>query len=231
MLERAGYLPFLAMNGHSALSLVVDESPDLIVLDLGLPDIDGWEICRRVREFSFLPIIVLSVRDTEWDRIKALRAGADHYIVKPVVAQELLAVIEAVLRRIERNGKKSPELSFSDSRLSTDFPGCCVRVDGVAVSLTSLELRLLQELVRYRNKVLTPAQILSRVWGIKEGDNNGILRTCIWRLRKAIEENPRHPRYIVGVRGVGYMFSASQQENSPLTPSLADDFTPPLFIV
>lgn len=231
LLERAGYLPFLAMDAQTALSLVVDKSPDLMLLDIGLPDMEGWDICRRVREFSSLPIIVISVRDTESDRVRALRSGADDYIAKPFVAQELLARIEVLLERSEKNNKEDSEAFFNDGRLSMDFAGHSVRVNGVPVSLTALEFRLIRELVRHRNKVLTPAQLLPQVWGAEEKESNGMLRTCIWRLRKAIEEDPNRPRYIVLVWGVGYMFCGDQQNSFIEGPYFPRDFIPPLLSV
>lgn len=231
LLERAGYLPFLALDGQNALSLIVEKSPDLMLLDIGLPDVDGWEVCRRVRQFSSLPIIVLSGRDTDADKARALRAGADDYITKPFLTQDLLVRIETVLRRSEKNNKSDSESSFSDGRLSLDFVGYSVKINGTPVPLSALEFRLLRELVCHRNKVLTPGHIFSQVWGWDEKESNGMLRTGIWRLRQAIEEDIHHPRYIRGVRGVGYMFCGEPQQSSPWSPSFPADFTPPLLSI
>lgn len=208
IIELAGYEVLVAQDGETALRMVIEDSPALMLLDLGLPDMDGFEVCRRVRKFSSIPIIVVSVRDTEWDKVRAFHLGADDYVTKPCGYRELLARINAVLRRTRSQEPAQPEPLFSSGDLKIDFGRRRVEVRGNPVNLSLTEYRLLCELVQHRDKVLLPAELLTRVWGAEYRDDTSLLRTCIWRLRKRIEPDPHHPKYIVRVAG-GYMFNHS----------------------
>ncbi|HEY6837419.1 MAG TPA: response regulator [Geobacteraceae bacterium] len=190
-----------AENGHAALAAAVATRPDIILLDLGLPDMDGVEVIRRIREWSQVPIIVLSVREREDDKVKALDAGADDYITKPFGMAELLARIRVALRR---SLQQSPEPVFRLDDLEVNLPNRRVSVAGSDVQLTPTEYELLRLLVTHAGKVLTHGQILKQIWGIAYVEQPHVLRVNISNLRHKIEKDPSRPRYIVTEPGVGY---------------------------
>ena len=194
-----------AENGHAALAAVVALRPELILLDLGLPDLDGIEVIRRVREWSQVPIIVLSVRDREGDKVAALDAGADDYLTKPFGAAELLARIRVALRRSLR---QTPEPVFQDDDLVVDLSLRKVMVRGADVQLTPTEYDLLRLLVSHAGKVLTHTHILKQIWGMTYLEQPHLLRVNISNLRRKIEADPSRPRHIVTEPGVGYRFRA-----------------------
>jgi two-component system KDP operon response regulator KdpE len=187
-------------NGQDALQALTQERPDLVILDLGLPDMDGVEVTRRLREWSQVPVIILSVRDQEMDKIAALDAGADDYLTKPFGVGELLARIRTVLRR-QTSGTSEPVYSFGG--LFVDLGSRLVKVDGNEIQLTPTEYDILRALVIHAGKVLTNRQILKQVWG--EGyDDLHILRVNVSNLRHKIEPDPSRPMYIHTEPGVGY---------------------------
>jgi two-component system, OmpR family, KDP operon response regulator KdpE len=190
-----------AENGHAALAAAAAVRPDIILLDLGLPDMDGVEVIRRIREWSQVPIIVLSVRDGEDNKVGALDAGADDYLVKPFSVGELQARIRVSLRR---SLQQVPEPFFSFSGLEVDLARRRVVVRGVEVQLTPTEYELLRLLVSHAGKVLTHGQILKQIWGAAYAEQQNVLRVNISNLRQKIEEDPSRPRYIVTELGVGY---------------------------
>jgi two-component system KDP operon response regulator KdpE len=187
-------------TGQDALQALTQERPDLVILDLGLPDMDGVEVTRRLREWSQVPVIILSVRDQEMDKIAALDAGADDYLTKPFGVGELLARIRTVLRR-QTSGTSEPVYSFGE--LFVDLGSRLVKVDGNEIQLTPTEYDILRALVIHAGKVLTNRQILKQVWG--EGyDDLHILRVNVSNLRHKIEPDPSRPTYIHTEPGVGY---------------------------
>lgn len=189
-----------ANNGQAALQEITINRPDLVILDLGLPDIDGIEITRRTREWSNIPIIVLSVREQEEDKIAALDAGADDYLTKPFGMGELLARIRTVLRR-QTTENSEPVLTIGE--LVVDLANRLITVDGILIQLTPTEYDILRALVIHAGKVLTNRQLLKQVWG--EGyDDLHILRVNISNLRHKIEPDPSRPTYIHTEPGVGY---------------------------
>jgi len=190
-----------ASNGQEALAAVVQHRPDLVILDLGLPDMDGIEVTRRLREWTEIPIIILSVREQETDKIAALDAGADDYLTKPFHAGELMARIRAALRRAVR-----PETTtvFTEGNLSVDFTRRLVMVDGNEVKLTPTEYDLLRVLVTHAGKVLTHQQLLRQVWGMGYESEYHMLRVNVSNLRHKIEAEPARPRTILTEPGVGY---------------------------
>jgi two-component system, OmpR family, KDP operon response regulator KdpE len=187
-------------NGQDALQALTQGRPDLVILDLGLPDMDGVEVTRRLREWSQVPVIILSVRDQELDKIAALDAGADDYLTKPFGVGELLARIRTVLRR-QTSGASEP--IFTVGGLIVDLGSRLVKVNGNEIQLTPTEYDILRALVIHAGKVLTNRQILKQVWG--EGyDDLHILRVNVSNLRHKIEPDPSRPTYIHTEPGVGY---------------------------
>ncbi len=196
-----GYTVLEATNGAEALEAVVRDRPDVMILDLGLPDVDGTEVTARLREWSHIPIIVLSVRDQEGDKIAALDAGADDYLTKPFGVGELMARMRVVLRRIAH-----PETGpvFTTRDLVVDLARRLVRVRGSDVQLTPTEYDLLRVLVTHAGKVLTHQHLLRQVWGLGYESENHLLRVNISNLRQKIERNSARPEYIITEPGVGY---------------------------
>jgi len=194
-----------AESGHAALAAAVAVKPDVILLDLGLPDLDGVEVIRRVREWSQVPIIVLSVREREDDKVQALDAGADDYLTKPFGVAELVARIRVVLRR---SLQQSPEPVYRIDELEVDLARRRVTVAGGDVQLTPTEYDLLRLLVTHAGKVLTHSQILKQIWGIAYLEQPHVLRVNISNLRHKIEKDPSRPRYVLTEPGVGYRLKA-----------------------
>jgi two-component system KDP operon response regulator KdpE len=190
-----------AADGHAGLAAAAAFRPDVILLDLGLPDLDGIEIIRRIREWSSVPIIVLSVRDREDDKVAALDAGADDYLTKPFGVGELLARIRAALRR---SLQQVPEPVFTSGGLTVDLNLRTVTVDGADIQLTPTEYDILRLFVAHAGKVLTHGQILKQVWGIAYLEQPHVLRVNISNLRRKIEVDPARPRHIITEPGVGY---------------------------
>jgi two-component system KDP operon response regulator KdpE len=199
-LNGQGFIVSEAATGRDALQSLALEHPDLVILDLGLPDIDGVEVTRRLREWSQVPVIILSVREQEADKIAALDAGADDYLTKPFGVGELLARIRTVLRR-QITGVSEPVFTLGD--LKVDLANRLVTVNGREVQLTPTEYGILHALVLNAGKVLTNRQLLRQVWG--EGyDDLHILRVNISNLRHKLEPDPTRPTYIHTEPGVGY---------------------------
>jgi two-component system KDP operon response regulator KdpE len=195
------YLIFEAANGQAALDAVIAQRPDLIILDLGLPDLDGIEVTRRLREWTPVPIIVLSVREHETDKIAALDAGADDYLTKPFGVGELLARIRTAVRHAAR---PADEPVFAVGDLVVDLARRLVSVAGQDVQLTPTEYDLLRLFVVNAGKVLTHHQLLRQAWGPGYEDELHMLRVNISNLRRKLEPDPARPRYIVTEPGVGY---------------------------
>lgn len=194
-----------AEDGRSGLAAAATLRPDLILLDLGLPDLDGVTVVTRIREWSAVPIIVLSVRDREDDKVKALDAGADDYLTKPFGVAELLARIRAALRR---NVQQVGEPIYRCEGLEVDLGRRRVTVAGVETTLTPTEYELLRLLVNHAGKVLTHRQILSRIWGPTYVEQPHVLRVNVSNLRRKLENDPARPRYILTEPGVGYRLRA-----------------------
>ncbi len=205
LLRARGYEVFSAMNGRAALEAVERDKPDLIVLDLGLPDIDGVEVCRQVRQTLSVPILVLSARGAEGDKVSALDAGADDYVTKPFGAEELLARIRATLRRVENPSPPSEPIVRGD--LVIDRERFRVLRDGEEVRLTPKEFELLTFLAQHPGRVLTHRAILKAIWGSHVVDQPEHLRVLVGSLRKKIEPNPSSPKYILTEPWVGYRFA------------------------
>ncbi len=205
-LETAGYGVITAMNGQQAVDAVAEHKPDIVLLDVMMPVMDGFTACERIREFSSIPIIILTAKGEERDRVRGLDAGADDYIVKPFSAQELLARVRAVLRRAERETVEGfHEPVFKHDGLELDLARAQVNVDGEEVTLTATEYRLLQTLANNTGRVLSPEDLLTSVWGDEYKDDKEILWVCLSRLRQKIEPDPKNPVHIITKQGIGYM--------------------------
>jgi two-component system KDP operon response regulator KdpE len=205
LLRARGYDVSSAMSGRAALEAVERDKPDLIVLDLGLPDIDGVDVCRQVRDTLSVPILVLSARGAEGDKVRALDAGADDYVTKPFGAEELLARIRAGLRRVEN--PSPPSEPMVRGGLVIDRERFRVVRDGEEVRLTPKEFELLTFLAQHPGRVLTHRAILKAVWGPHAVDQPEHLRVLVGALRKKIEPSPSTPKYILTEPWVGYRFA------------------------
>lgn len=194
-----------AENGHAGLAATVTAKPEVILLDLGLPDLDGVEVIRRIRQWSQVPIIVLSVRDREADKVRALDAGADDYLTKPFGVGELLARIRVMLRR---SVQQAPEPVIQVEDLVIDLARRLVTLHGEVVALTPTEYELLRLLATNGGKVLTHRHILKQIWGAAYLEQPHVLRVNISNLRRKIEADASRPRYICTESGVGYRFKS-----------------------
>ncbi|TMC21106.1 MAG: response regulator transcription factor [Chloroflexi bacterium] len=201
-----GYEVFSASSGEDALEAIAHYRPDLILLDLGLPGMSGLEVCKRVREQSNLPIIVLSVKDTERDKVLALDLGADDYVSKPFGMNEVLARVRVALRHTAQI-QAGTEPVFTAGLLRVDFAQRLVQVAGREVKLTPTEYDLLKALISNSGKIMTRQMLLSQVWGTGYGSEAHYLHVYIGQLRRKIEPDPAHPRFILTVSGVGYRFN------------------------
>jgi len=205
-LELEGYRVTEAGTGMETLEKVRDELPDLVLLDVMMPEMDGFETLERLREISTVPVIMLTVKGDEADRIRGLELGADDYVTKPFSPRELASRIKAVLRRAEMPSPVARTVIPIDDRLQVDFPQREVIVEGQRVRLRPTEYRLLYHLVNNAGWVMTHEMLLSKVWGYEYRDESGLLRLYITYLRQKIEPDPANPRYIFTERGIGYRF-------------------------
>jgi two-component system KDP operon response regulator KdpE len=212
LLRSRGYEVEIAGTGGEALRVVADRAPDLIVLDLGLPDLEGTEVCRRVRETSTTPIIVLSARGAEADKVNALDLGADDYVTKPFGPEELLARIRVALRRV-RSDEAGESGLLRAGDLTIDYDRRRVLRGRDEIRLTPKEMDLLTLLVRNRDRVLTHRAILKAIWGANAVEQPEHLWTLIAQLRRKIEPDPSSPRYLVSEPWVGYRFATGEAEN------------------
>jgi two-component system KDP operon response regulator KdpE len=208
-LEGHGYAVLEAASAEAALRAVVSGQPDLVVLDLGLPDREGIEVLRELREWSRIPVFILSVRNREGEKVRAFELGADDYVVKPFGMPELLARIRAALRR--RIESDSPEPVYRVGGLQVDLARRLVRVDNAEVRLSPKQYRLLQVLVTHAGKVVTHRQLLEEVWGPAHRDDIQYLRVFVRKLRRRLEADPARPRYLLTELGVGYRLRAPDQ--------------------
>lgn len=200
-----GYKAIRALNGMSGLSLCTSHHPDLILLDLGLPDMDGMEVLQRIRSFSGVPVIVISARTQEKEKVEALDNGADDYITKPFGSEELLARIRTALRhRSQAGNMQQAKPVYSRDGLIIDFDKRLVTLNGQDIHLTQIEYKLVSLLARNAGKVLTYDSILKDIWGPYADTDNQILRVNMANIRRKLEKNPAEPHYIFTEIGVGY---------------------------
>ena len=205
-LKAHDYRYLTAENGHSAIIEATSHNPDIVLLDLGLPDIDGTQVIESIRSWSNMPIIVISARSEDKDKITALDAGADDYLTKPFSVEELLARIRTTLRRLSyaQTGGVVSEGSFDTGEVHIDFDAGIATMDGEELHLTPIEYKLLCLLAHNADKVLTHQFILHEIWGTATKSDLASLRVFMGTLRKKIESDPAHPRYIQTHVGIGY---------------------------
>jgi two-component system KDP operon response regulator KdpE len=212
-LEHDGFRVVEATNGTQAINKVRSSLPDLVLLDVMMPDLDGFEVLKIIRETSTVPIIMLTAKGEESDRVRGLELGADDYITKPFSPRELVSRVKAVLRRVDTPTTSMHGLIEVDDRLKMDFDRREIWVDGKLVKLRPTEYRLLYHLVQNAGWVVTHDQILTKVWGYEYRDEPHYVRLYINYLRKKIEEDPANPKYILTERGVGYRFVDFRRQN------------------
>jgi two-component system KDP operon response regulator KdpE len=211
-LEHDGFRVFEAYNGTQAIDRLRTAIPDLIILDVMLPDFDGFEVLRMIREISAVPTIMLTAKGEEDDRVRGLELGADDYVTKPFSPRELVSRVRAVLRRTESASEGTHGLIEVDEHLKLDFDRHEVFVDGKLVTLRPTEYRLLYHLVQNAGWVVSHDQILTNVWGYEYRDQPHYVRLYINYLRKKLEEDPANPKYILTERGIGYRFVDFRRE-------------------
>ena len=205
-LERQGYNILCAHDARAGLQFLYERRPDLVILDIMMPNMDGWEACRRIRELTSVPIIMLTARGQEEDKVTGLKLGADDYMVKPFSMRELAERVKAVLRRAAQPNQPDDGEQYSDSDLLIDIASRTVVHRDEPVDLTSTEMRFLAYLVRHANRVVTHEQLLHHVWGKEYVGETEYTKLFVWRLRQKIENDPQVPQRIVTERGVGYRF-------------------------
>jgi len=202
----AGFRVVAAPDGESGMAAIRDHEPDLVLLDVVMPGPNGFDVCRRIREFSDVPIIMLTGLGREADRIGGLEAGADDYVVKPFSPNELIARVRAVLRRSRRDDRRRPPAGVDDGWLRVDLGSGDVRRGDVTARLSRTELRLLAALVENAGRVVMHEELRAQVWGEEYRASNEQLRTYVKYLRRKIEPEPENPRYLLTQPGVGYVF-------------------------
>jgi two-component system KDP operon response regulator KdpE len=205
LLRSRGYSVLLAGDGRTALNIFEQEHPDLVILDLGLPDVEGGDVCSRIRERADTPILVLSVRGAEQDKVAALDRGADDYITKPFGSEELIARVRAALRRVTIGGQPLRGV-LARGDLKIDFDRRRVIHEGTEIRLTPKEFELLTLLASHAGRVLTHRTILKAIWGRHGADQPEHLRVLVGQLRKKIEPDPARPRYVLTEPWIGYRF-------------------------
>jgi len=221
-LEVTGYEVLAAYNGPLAIELAALEQPDLIILDIRMPGMDGYQVCQHLRELSSVPIIMLSALAENADKVQGLDVGADDYITKPFSAEELLARVHAVLRRSDLSDQPMPDVTCPASDLVIDLSRQRVFVRGQEVNLTPTEYRLLGEFVKHPGRAFTTGDLLEKVWGPEYNGGNHALRQTVHRLRQKIERDPRNPQYIQTKLGIGYIFSGKRATDCLLAKGSAE---------
>jgi len=204
VLDLEGYRVLKASSGEDALALFDDETPDLVLLDILMPGMDGYVVCERILEFSQVPIIMVTAKNTEDEKIQGLDAGATDYIIKPFSSRELAARVKAVLRRTKL-WDEHPEPAFSSQDLVVDFAQHRVSLGEQEINLTGTEYRLLSYLARNAGRLVTPDQILEKVWGEEYMGETHLLQATTARLRRKLNDDAKNPKYILTKRGIGYM--------------------------
>jgi len=199
-----------AMRGEEGLALAAAEQPDVIILDMSLPDSEGIQVCRQLRAWTSTPVIILSVRDSEKDKVAALDAGADDYLTKPFGIEELLARIRVALRHKSQATGAVRHTLVRAGKVEIDLAGFIVRKDNIEIALTATEFKLLAYLASHAGRVLTHQVILSNVWDPAEADKIEYLRVYVRQLRKKLEDDPEQPKILITEPGIGYRFLADE---------------------
>jgi two-component system KDP operon response regulator KdpE len=208
-LRAEGYQVLLAATGQEGLGLAVTQSPDVIVLDIGLPDMEGHDVLREIRTWSEVPVLMLSVRDSESEKVRALDHGANDYVTKPFGIQELMARLRVLLRQGAKGGQADAPVRYDDGSLVIDLARREVMLDGALVPLTRKEFAVLSLLVRHPGRVVSQQQILREVWGATHTQDTHYLRIVMGKLRLKLGDDPATPRWLKTEPGVGYRFPAA----------------------
>lgn len=211
ILELEGYQVLAVTDGETALSTLCEKIPDLVLLDIMMPGLDGVTVCQHIREFSQIPIIMVTAKGGDEEKVRGLDVGADDYITKPFSANELAARVRAVLRRGKQWDAK-PEPAFQCEALVVDFISRRVTLDGKEIDLTATEYRLLYYLARYAGRVVTPDTLLRQVWGEEYEGENHLLQVNINRLRKKIGDDAKNHKYLITKPGIGYLVSKPDKQ-------------------
>jgi DNA-binding response OmpR family regulator len=204
LLERAGHEVREASDGRAGLRDLYSATPDLVILDVEMPELDGWMTLERIRELSDVPVLMLTARETELERVRGLHGGADDYVVKPFGRQELVARVQALLRRV--HPREQQQSTYADGRLSIDFSGHVVIYEGRAIALTPLEFKLLAVFVRHPNQVLSRDQLLELVWGDAFGVSPDQVKLYVGYLRRKLDPGASDSTPVQTVRGFGYRY-------------------------
>src|SRR5581483_6875105 len=207
-LAKAGYQVILASNGIDGLQELYARQPDLVILDVMMPRMDGWETLTRIRQISRVPVIMLTAKDAEQEKVRGFSLGVDDYVTKPFSFAELVARAGAVLRRSRTAAPVTKNKRFSSGDLVLDVDAHRVTKGGKLVELTPSEFRLLETLAEHAGRVLTHEQLLEKVWGYDAGEDTGYIKRYIWYLRQKLEDDPTNPQHILTERGFGYSFAA-----------------------
>ncbi len=214
-LQNAGYEVITAEHGQEGLRRVFSSRPNLVLLDVNMPKLDGWEVCKRIREMSEIPIMMMTVNNQVDDRLRGFNNGADDYIAKPVDFQELLARVKSILRRTNSGKPESDEpVTFDNGEIEIDWRSRQVWVRKERVKLSNTEFKILATLIKNRGWIVTHEQLLEKAWGPNYIGDKSFVKLYIRYLRKKIDKDPQNPKYILTERGVGYYF-ALQDESSP----------------
>jgi DNA-binding response OmpR family regulator len=206
-LEARDYETLLAVDGSEAIGTMEKELPDLVILDIMMPRIDGFDVCRQIREWSQVPIIILSARGAEIDKVKCLEMGADDYITKPFGIEELMARVKAIMRRAKASNESAGLPEYHSGDLTVDFARHLVTLGGVDLNLTATEYRILSYLAMNAGCIIIADQLLDHVWGDEYSGADHLLQVNIGRLRQKLGDNARNPRYIQTRAGIGYMMT------------------------
>lgn len=210
-LEASGYTVLVARDGEEAIVSTASAGPDLVLLDIMMPNVNGYTACKKIREFSNVPIVMLTALGETEDKVKGLDMGADDYVTKPISVQELLARVRAALRRVQM-GQPQHHPTFRAGELFVDFAGRRVFVHGEEVNLTPTEYRLLYELVTHAERVLTSTQLLEKLWGPGYEKDTHLVWQAVHRLRQKIELDPENPCYVHTRPGIGYIFTLDESD-------------------
>jgi len=215
-LQKSGYEVFTAGDGVEGMRRVYSSRPNLVLLDVNIPKMDGWEVCQHIREMSDIPVLMLTVNDRKADRLKGFTLGADDYITKPVDFDELVARVQAVLRRSDSGEQENKPTTFDNGEISIDWGSRQVWVRGKRVKLSPTEFKIISCLIKNRGWIVTHEQLLDKAWGPNYVGDKSFVKLYIRYLRQKIEENPHKPRLILTERGVGYYFAMPNEESGTL---------------
>jgi len=215
-LQKSGYEVFTAGDGVEGMRRVYSNRPNLVLLDANIPKMDGWEVCHRIREMSNIPVLMLTVNNRKTDRLKGFTMGADDYITKPVDFDELLARIQAVLRRADSAEPENKPATFDNGEIEIDWGSRQVWVRGKRVKLSPTEFKIISCLIKNRGWIVTHEQLLEKAWGPNYVGDKSFVKLYIRYLRQKIEANPHKPTLILTERGVGYYFAMQDEESGTL---------------